>query len=214
MHNIILNGILNYNTALFYAVNGGMDNSVFNFLMPIITNFGSLIAWSIVCGLIFLFGGKYGKKVAILGLLALFLSSAAVLVLKYIIAEPRPFLVLNHVHLLTTENDYSFPSGHATASFAGAVAIGKKYSFIIKGKTHRLIYPLLAFAALIGFSRIYIGVHYPLDVIFGAIIGTTVALAVIRFEDTIFESKISDFIGLKRILSFNITEKIKNMVLN
>ncbi|HEX3013315.1 MAG TPA: phosphatase PAP2 family protein, partial [Methanobacterium sp.] len=181
MHNILLNGILNYNTALFYTVNDGMDNSVFNFIMPILTNFGNLMAWILACVLIFIFGGQYGKKVAILGLLALFLSSAVVLVLKYFVAEPRPFLVLNHVHLLTAENDYSFPSGHAAASFAGAVAIGKKYSFILKGKKHKLIYPLLAFASIIAFSRVYIGVHYPLDVIFGAVIGTTVALAVLKF---------------------------------
>ena len=207
MHNILLNGILNYNTALFYAINDGMDNSVFNFIMPILTNFGNLIAWSLVCVLIFIFGGQYGKKVAIIGLLALFLNSAAILALKYIVAEPRPFLVLSHVHLLTTENDYSFPSGHATASFAGAVAIGKKYSFIIKGKTHKLIYPLLAFAAIIGFSRVYVGVHYPLDVIFGAVIGTIFALAVIRFE-----KKISSFIGLEKILNINIARKLKNII--
>ena len=207
MHNILLNGILNYNTALFYAINDGMNNSVFNFIMPILTNFGNLIAWSLVCVLIFIFGGQYGKKVAIIGLLALFLSSAAILALKYIVAEPRPFLVLSHVHLLTTENDYSFPSGHATASFAGAVAIGKKYSFIIKGKTHKLIYPLLAFAAIIGFSRVYVGVHYPLDVIFGAVIGTIFALAVIRFE-----KKISSFIGLEKILNINIARKLKNII--
>ena len=207
MHNILLNGILNYNTALFYAVNDGMDNSVFNFIMPILTNFGNLIAWSLVCVLIFIFGGQYGKKVALIGLLALFLSSAAILALKYIVAEPRPFLVLSHVHLLTTENDYSFPSGHATASFAGAVAIGKKYSFIIKGKTYKLIYPLLAFAAIIGFSRVYVGVHYPLDVIFGAVIGTIFALAVIRFE-----KKISSFIGLEKILNINIARKLKNII--
>ena len=207
MHNILLNGILNYNTTLFYTINGSMDNSVFNIIMPILTNFGSLIAWSLVCILIFIFGGRFGKKVAILGLLALFLSSAAVLVLKYIIAEPRPFLVLNHVHLLTIENDYSFPSGHAAASFAAAVAIGKKYSFIIKRKSYKLIYPLLAFATVIGFSRVYIGVHYPLDVIFGAAIGIISALAVIRFED-----KILNFIGSKRIINRDITKKLKNII--
>ncbi|MGB9977637.1 phosphatase PAP2 family protein [Methanobacterium sp.] len=212
MHNILLNGILNYNTALFYAINDGMDNSVFNSIMPILTNFGSLIAWSLVCILIFLFGGQYGKKIAILGLLALFLSSAAVLVLKYIIAEPRPFLVLNHVHLLTTENDYSFPSGHATASFAAAVAIGAKYSFIIKDKAYKLIYPLLVFATIICFSRVYVGVHYPLDVVFGAIIGIVFALIVLRFEDKIFEGKISNKIGLKKIINVNIAKKLKNII--
>jgi undecaprenyl-diphosphatase len=207
MHNIILNGISNYNIALFYSINDGMDNPVFNIIMPILTNFGSLIACSLVCVLIFIFGGQYGKKVAILGLLALFLSSAAVLILKYIVAEPRPFLVLNHVHLLTTENDYSFPSGHAAASFAAAVAIGKKYSFIIKGKSYKLIYPLLAFATIVGFSRVYIGVHYPLDVIFGAFIGIIFALAVVRFE-----KKILNFIGLKRIININIAKKLKNII--
>ena len=193
MQNILLNGIWNYNTALFYTINGGMGNSVFNFVMPILTNFGSLITWSMVCVLIFIFRGQYGKKAAILGLSALFLSSAAVLVLKYLVAEPRPFLVLNHVHLLTVENDYSFPSGHAAASFAGAVAIGKKYSFSIKGKSYRLIYPLIAFATTIAFSRVYIGVHYPLDVISGAIIGTLFALGVIRFENKIF-----DFVSINK----------------
>lgn len=202
MHDILLNGIWNYNTALFYTINGGMGNSVFNFVMPILTNFGSLITWSMVCVLIFIFGGQYGKKVAILGLLALFLSSAAVLVLKYLFAEPRPFLVLNHVHLLTAENDYSFPSGHAAASFAGAVAIGKKYSFSIKGKSYRLIYPLIAFATAVAFSRVYIGVHYPLDVISGAVIGTLFALGVIRFENKIFDL----------VLSFDITQKLKNVM--
>ena len=193
MRDILLNGIWNYNTLLFYIINGSMINSFFNFIMPILTNFGSLIAWSMVCVLIFIFGGHYSKKVAILGLSALFLSSAVVLVLKYLVAEPRPFLVLNHVHLLTVENDYSFPSGHAAALFAGAVAIGKKYSFNIKCKSYRLIYPLIAFATTIAFSRVYIGVHYPLDVISGAIIGTLFALVVIRFENKIF-----DFVSINK----------------
>ncbi|WP_424354506.1 phosphatase PAP2 family protein [Methanobacterium sp. MBAC-LM] len=207
MHNILLNGILNYNIALFYSINNGMYNPVFNIIMPILTNFGSLIACSLVCVLIFIFGGRYSKKVAILGLLALFLSSAAVLTLKYIVAEPRPFAVLNNVHLLAIENDYSFPSGHAAASFAAAVAIGEKYSFIIKSKSYKLVYPLLAFAAVIGFSRVYIGVHYPLDVIFGAVIGTISALAVVRFE-----GKILDFIYLKRITNMNIAKKLKDII--
>ncbi len=207
MHEIILNGILNYNIDLFYTINEGMKNSVFNFLMPLLTNFGSLIAWTIVCILIFIFGGQYSKKVALLGLLALFLSSAAVLILKYIIAEPRPFVVLNNVNLLTMENDYSFPSGHAAASFAAAVVIGKKYSFTLKGKSYGLFYPLLAFAVIIGLSRVYIGVHYPLDVLFGAVMGTTTAMAVIKFEN-----EISSSIGLERILKVNITKKLKNII--
>ena len=127
MHSVLINGILHYNTALFYIINKGMCNPFFDFLMPLITNFGSLISLSLVCGLIFIFGGEKGKKVAILGLTALFLSSVAVAVLKYVVAEPRPFLTLQNIDLLTTESDYSFPSGHVASSFAATTVLGLKY---------------------------------------------------------------------------------------
>ena len=211
---MLLDGILYYNTALFYMINVGMDNSVFDFIMPIITNFGNLFAWSLVCGMIFIFGGEKGKKVALLGFAALFLSAVVVIILKYVVAEPRPVLVLSNVDLLTIENDYSFPSGHVAASFAGAVIIGKKYNFKFKGKKLKLIYPLLTFAAIVGFSRVYIGVHYPLDVVFGAIVGMISALIVLKLEYKIFLNKISNYIGLQKILRLNITEKLKNIILN
>ncbi len=190
MQDIILSGILNQNINLFYMING-MDNSVFDFIMPLITNFGSIIAWVVICGLLFVFGGVKGKKVAVLGLLALFVSNAIVYLLKFIIAEPRPFLTLPNVDLLVYENgSYSFPSGHTASSFAAAVVIGLKYKFNFRGKSYGLIYPLLAFAGVIGFSRIYIGVHYPLDVAFGALIGILSALIVLKMEDNALADKL------------------------
>ena len=81
-----------------------------------------------------------------------------------------------NVELLIPENEvysfrssYSFPSGHTASSFAAAVVIGLRYKLNFKGKSYRLFYPLIAFATMIAFSRIYIGVHYPLDVVYGAI---------------------------------------------
>lgn len=199
MYNVLINEILHYNTVLFYIINKGMCNSFFDFIMPLITNFGSLISWILICGSIFIFGGEKGKKVAILGLAALFLSSVAVFVLKYVVAEPRPFLTLPNIDLLTIESDYSFPSGHVASSFVAATVLGLKYSFMARGKKCKLIYPLLAFASLIGFSRIYIGVHYPLDVIFGAIIGVICALIVLKIENSFFQNKISNFLRLEKI---------------
>jgi len=173
-------------------INSGIDNNTFDFLMPLITNFGSLVAWAVICSLLFIFGGEKGRKVAIVGLAALFISNVAVYLLKILIAEPRPFITLPNVELLVPENEiYSFPSGHTASSFAAVVVIGLKYKFNIKGKNYRLIYPLLAFAGLIGFSRIYIGVHYPLDVIFGAIVGILSALLVLRVEDNFLIDKLS-----------------------
>jgi len=191
MHDVILAGILNQNVNLFYMINGGMDNNVFDFIMPLITNFGSIIAWVVICGLLFVFGGVKGKKVAVLGLVALFVSNAIVYSLKFIIAEPRPFLTLPNVDLLVYENgSYSFPSGHTASSFAAAVVIGLKYKFNFRGKSYGLIYPLLAFAGVIGFSRIYVGVHYPLDVAFGALIGILSSLIVLKLGDTALADKL------------------------
>lgn len=192
MHYVLLSGIMNLNIELFYFINLGMDSSVLDVIMPFITNFGSLIAWCIVCALLFVLGGENGRKVALLGLAALFISNVAVVLLKYLVAEPRPFLTLPNVELLVSENEiYSFPSGHTASSFAAATLLGLKYRLNYKGKSFRLVYPLLAFAAVIGFSRIYIGVHYPLDVVFGAAVGILSALLVLKIGDNILVDQMS-----------------------
>jgi undecaprenyl-diphosphatase len=75
--------------------------------------------------------------------------------------DPEPL-----VHLPTT---YSFPSGHATVSFACAT--------VLVLAVPRLRVPLFALATLIAFSRVYVGVHYPLDVLAGAVLGVVIAIA-------------------------------------
>ncbi|MBO6039978.1 MAG: phosphatase PAP2 family protein [Oscillospiraceae bacterium] len=94
------------------------------------------------------------------------------LYLKVVIARPRPYLDENSVFYQFwtmvgqhTESDKSFPSGHTNAAFATMIPI-----FILGRK--RWSWIALAFAILMGISRIYLCVHYPTDVIGGAITGT------------------------------------------
>jgi undecaprenyl-diphosphatase len=78
--------------------------------------------------------------------------------------DPAPL-----VHLPAT---YSFPSGHATVSFACATTLALAVP--------RLTWPLFALATLISFSRVYVGVHYPFDVLAGAALGIAIAIALRR----------------------------------
>lgn len=90
-------------------------------------------------------------------------------VLKHLIARPRPYHVLAMTHTIgPLASGYSFPSGHATASFALAVAVCFAWPKL-KGL------PLLL-ALAIGLSRIVVGMHYPSDVLGGAVLGAVVAI--------------------------------------
>ena len=88
--------------------------------------------------------------------------------LKAAIPRARP-----HVHALVTRpHTHSFPSAHAATSFACATVLALAVP--------KLRLPLVVLAAAIAWSRVYVGVHYPLDVVAGAVLGTAVALALVR----------------------------------
>ncbi len=112
--------------------------------------------------------------------------------LKPLIAERRPYIALHHVEvLLPRTTGYSFPSGHAT--FAGGVIVGL---WLVKDK-------LLAWAAtilglLLAFGRVYVGMHYPGDVLGGLAFGGLLVLILMppavavltRFDTALLKSKL------------------------
>lgn len=102
------------------------------------------------------------------------------LMLKNLIMRTRPYEVIPSVKLLIeAQHDYSFPSGHASSSFAAAIAAMRGiriYGYYDKYKI--CYYALLALAIIIAFTRLYLGVHYPTDVIFGILSGVVIGLFV------------------------------------
>jgi undecaprenyl-diphosphatase len=90
--------------------------------------------------------------------------------LKLLGGRDRPFIAdPEQDPLVGTSLDLSFPSGHAATSFAGAT--------LLAWYAPRLTVPLYALAALVAWSRVYVGVHYPLDIVAGALLGFVVATA-------------------------------------
>lgn len=101
------------------------------------------------------------------------------LLLKHIVNRTRPYELVEGLHILVGKpDDASFPSGHSAASFASAIAIC--FSLHIVGDEKKLrIWGVLAvvLAALIALSRLYVGVHYPTDVICGTASGILCGVA-------------------------------------
>lgn len=109
---------------------------------------------------------KKTRKAGVAGLVALLMGFVCTnLVLKPLVSRTRPWLVLQGLTTLVAEHDpHSFPSGHTCAAFAAVCAwrphLNRRWGTVA-----------LVCAALMGFSRLYVGVHFPSDVLAGALIG-------------------------------------------
>ncbi|MBP3917341.1 MULTISPECIES: phosphatase PAP2 family protein [unclassified Clostridium] len=156
------------NTILRW-INVKFRNKTFDKIMPIITSAGNLgIIWIVISVLLIT-----KKDYRVLGqtiLIALVITTIiGEGIIKNIVKRKRPFYGDDDKELLISRPiTYSFPSGHTASSFAVATV------FIKTDNAASLEIMLLA--CLIAFSRIYLGVHYPSDVIGGGIIGTLCGL--------------------------------------
>lgn len=162
------------------------ENLRFDFLTPavqFITSLGDSGCFWIVLTLLLLIFRKT-RRVGVCCALALILNLLLVNIsLKPLFARIRPYVVLPEITTLTTlPSDFSFPSGHSAASFACAWAL-------FRNAPRKAGIPALVLATLIALSRLYVGVHYPTDVIFGALAGSLMGEAGSRLGNRIWKSR-------------------------
>lgn len=183
---------MNINVDLFYFFNHNLQNPVFDAIMPIVTHLGGFEVLVLVLIAVILYAHLNNKKtlkrLSILALIAFLCSDIFTALLKHLIREPRPFVTLDNVRLLIAENDpLSFPSGHTTSTWAFVTFLALNMKELTESYYKLIDAALVVFAIVIPFSRIYVGVHYPGDVLAGAVIGIVGALIVNKYKNRIMK---------------------------
>ena len=169
----LYNSAISFDLPVLDWIQANIQSGFMDKFMPFITRFGDHgTFWMIVAALLFLFpkSRKTGLGMAIAMMLGLLVCNVT---LKPLVARIRPYDLQAElgvtIQLLGERmHDFSFPSGHTIASFEAAVVMLKN--------SKKLGIPAMILAVLIAFSRLYLYVHYPTDVIASVILGTLFAL--------------------------------------
>ena len=205
----LFDSFLSFDLSVFQWIQG-IQNDFLDAVLVGVTTLGNAGAIFIVLGLGLFITKKYRKAgfAVIVALLVMLICND--LFLKEFFARPRPFNLFDsdpqkyaewgkayiYPGLVHKPSSYSFPSGHTSSAFAAAIALlwhNRKWGI-----------PVTIFAALMGFSRIYVEVHYCTDVIAGVISGAVCALVAVLIVKYLFPvvdkgiNKLSDKIKKKK----------------
>ena len=166
---------------ILYLINN-IHNNILDKIMITLTNLGDAgIIW-IIIAIILLFikkTRKCGILMMISMILGLIIGNG---ILKNLIQRQRPcWIDTNILLLIPNPTDFSFPSGHTLSSFEASIMIllhSKKWGI-----------PAIILSILIAFSRMYLFVHFPTDILGGAILGTTISILVYYVSEKIIKAK-------------------------
>jgi membrane-associated phospholipid phosphatase len=167
---------------VFRFINQSLSNSLFDSLMPFVSNSPSFACILLALAVYMIWkGGVRGRLCALMLLLSLCIGNWLVGdSIKNTVGRLRPFHTLPDAVLrVGMGGSYSFPSSHA-ANWFGATMILLIYF-------RRTVWILLPLAMLVGFSRVYNGVHYPSDVLAGAVLGAGYSAAVVWMLDSLWQ---------------------------
>lgn len=181
-HEVVKNDTFYVDTVISQFVYN-LRTPILTNVMLIITNFGGdYVIFLAITILIFLLRKKHKKEAVLLSFL-LMMGLLLNLFTKSLIARPRPDIS----PLLDLSASYSFPSGHAMNAFVFYMTLAYFVYHFTHKKTLSIIGTLLAviIILLIGFSRVYLGVHYPSDILGGYIAGLGLFVTVILLDKTL-----------------------------
>ena len=160
------------------------ENVRADWLTPIvkcITYLGNGGIFWILLTLLFLCMPKYRKTGATCATALIFDLLSVNMLIKNLVARPRPYTKIEGlVHIIGDQSDFSFPSGHTAASFAAVTVL-------LMCAPKKISIPMTVLAVLISLSRLYVGVHYPTDILGGVVIGVICGVAAVYFVKWIWK---------------------------
>ena len=160
-----------FDAKLIKIINYNMKSKFMDRFMLIITNLSSVLFIGVFVSFLIIFGDEKTSPIGIEIASTLAISQTITYGLKNLLGRERPYNKLKNLNTFgIILKDYSFPSGHSSASFSIAS--------IIAFNMPPLSILVVALALAVGISRIYLGVHYPTDVLAGIIIGVGAAIVV------------------------------------
>ena len=175
--NTFLQSVQNLDGEILLQIQQHLRTDMLTPLMKIVTFLGNGGWFWILCAVVLLAIPKTRKTGYAAVLSLIFGVIVTNLLLKNIVARPRPFAEIEAlIPLIAKPTDFSFPSGHTTASFAVALVM-------LRMLPKKIGIPAVVLAALVAFSRLYLGVHYPTDVLAGfvvALVGSSLAVWGVR----------------------------------
>ena len=165
-----VNSVTHWDSVFATAIFGLSGRRLLSSTMPWISHTGNGYYYPLVPVMLLIFDTRTAWSFFFAGLVAFAIELPLYKALKNGIKRHRPCEVLSRVSGRVSPSDqFSFPSGHTAAAFVMATLLS--YFFPI------LSMPLFSWALLVGFSRIYLGVHYPTDILAGLVIGLLSALS-------------------------------------